>query len=272
MREFSVHPREIVASFWRNRGLIFVSIKREVLGRYRGSILGIFWSFFNPILMLSVYTFVFSAIFKARWSPESESTLEFAIILFIGLMVFNLFSECLNRAPTLILNNANYVKKVVFPLEILPWISMGTALFHFCVSMSVWLVAYVFLFGVPHVTGLYLPLVLFPFILLIMGFSWFLASLGLFLRDTSQFIGIVIATMMFLSPIFFPTSAIPREYQVFLYLNPVTPVVEIARDVLYWGRAPNPVLLGTYMIIAIGVAWSGFSWFQKTRKGFSDVL
>ena len=178
MQNFPATPREIVASLWRNRSLVKASIKRDVVGRYRGSFMGILWSFFNPLFMLIVYTFFFSVIFKARWSAGSDSKTEFALVLFSGLIVFNLFAECINRAPGLIVGNQNYVKKVVFPLEILPWVGLGAALFHGAVSLGVWLVAHLIFFGLPHATILYLPLILLPFGLFIMGLSWALASLG----------------------------------------------------------------------------------------------
>ena len=272
MRQFPATPLEMFTSFWRNRELILASAKREILGRYRGSMLGLLWSFFNPIFMLMVYTFVFSVVFKARWSVGSESKTEFALVLFAGLIVFNLFAECINRAPGLILANPNYVKKVVFPLEILPYISLLSALYHALISLGVWLVAYIILFGVPHITVLYLPFIAIPFSLFIMGLSWILASLGVYLRDVSQFIGVLTTVLMFLSPIFYPISALPENYQHLLYLNPLTPVIEMARDVLYWGKIPDFSLLTLYYLVTGIVAWMGFAWFQKTRKGFADVL
>lgn len=272
MQNFPATPREIVASLWRNRSLIRASIKREVLGRYRGSVMGILWSFFNPLFMLIVYTFVFSVIFKARWSSGSESKTEFALVLFAGLMVFNLFAECINRAPNLIVGNQNYVKKVVFPLEILPWVGFGAALFHGAVSLGVWLIAYLIFFGFPPATMLYLPLILMPFGLFIMGLSWTLASLGVYLRDVGQFIGLFTTVLMFLSPIFYPASALPEAYRTLLYMNPLTPVIEQTRDVLFWGKAPDFVMFGIYLIATSIIAWLGFAWFQKTRKGFADVL
>lgn len=272
MENFKANPREVAVSLWRNRTLIKASIKREVLGRYRGSILGIFWSFFNPLFMLTIYTFVFSVIFKARWSGGGESKTEFALILFAGLIIFNFFSECINRAPNLIVGNQNYVKKVVFPLEILPWIGIGAALFHFTVSLSVWLIAYVIFFGVPNITMLYLPLILVPLCLFVIGFSWFLASLGVYLRDVGQIIAIFTSVLMFLSPIFYPASALPKNYQFYLYLNPLTPIIEQTRDVLFWGISPNFTVLFYYFVITSITAWLGFAWFQKTRKGFADVL
>jgi lipopolysaccharide transport system permease protein len=272
MKNFPATPREIAASLWRNRSLIKASIKREVLGRYRGSVMGILWSFLNPLFMLIVYTFVFSVVFKARWSAGSDSKTEFALVLFAGLLVFNLFAECINRAPGLIVGNVSYVKKVVYPLEILPWVGLGAALFHGAVSLGVWLVAYVVFFGLPHVTVLYFPLVLLPFGLFIMGLSWALASLGVYLRDVGQFIGLVTTVLMFLSPIFFPASALPEAYRPLLYMNPLTPVIEQTRDILFWGKAPDFTMLGIYFIATSTIAWLGFAWFQKTRKGFADVL
>lgn len=272
MRKFPPSLFEMFASLWRNRRLIKASANREVLGRYRGSFMGILWSFFNPLFMLAVYTFVFSVVFKARWNTASDSKTEFALVLFAGLIVFSLFAECINRAPSLIVSNVNYVKKVVFPLEILPWVTLGSALFHGSISLMVWLVAYVIFFGIPHATVLYLPLIMAPFVLFIMGVSWLLASLGVYLRDVSQFIGILTTVLMFMSPIFYPATALPETYRHLLYLNPITPVVEQTRDVLFWGKAPDFPMLGIYMVVSAFIAWLGFAWFQKTRKGFADVL
>lgn len=272
MRNFSIAPREMVASLWRNRSLLRALIQREVVGRYRGSVMGILWSFFNPVFMLLVYTFVFSVVFKARWSGGSDSKTEFALVLFAGLIVFNMFAECVNKAPTLILANINYVKKVVFPLEILPWVAVGAVLFHALVSVAVWLLAYVVLFGVPHVTVLLLPLIILPLILFIVGLTWWLAALGVYLRDVSQFIGLATTVVMFLSPIFYPVTALPEQYRHILQLNPLTPAIEQARNVLFWGVVPDMGMLLVYFVSSAVIAWLGFAWFQKTRKGFADVL
>ncbi len=272
MRIFPTSPKEMFASLWSNRELIKASAKREVLGRYRGSVFGLLWSFFNPLLMLAIYTFVFSVVFKARWDVNSESKTEFALVLFAGLIIFNLFSECINRAPAIILNNPNYVKKVVFPLEILPVVTLLSALFHALISLTVWLLAYMVFFGVPHVTVLYLPLVILPLMLFVMGVSWALASLGVFLRDVTQFIGTITTVLMFMSPIFYSASTLPETYRRLLFLNPLTPFIEQTRNVLYWGSAPNFTIVGIYTVISAMIAWLGFVWFQKTRKGFADVL
>lgn len=262
----------MLVSLWANRSLIKTLTVREILGRYRGSAMGILWSFFNPVLMLCVYTFVFSVVFKARWNPSSESRTEFALVLFAGLLVFNLFAECIGKAPTLILNNPNYVKKVVFPLDVLAWVNLGAALFHFGVSLAVWLLAYLVLFGMPHASVLWLPMVILPFALLVLGLSWLLASLGVYLRDIGQFVGIVISVLMFMSPIFYPASALPQNWQKLLLLNPITPTIEMVRTILYTGSPPNLAHWAITMLVGCIMAAGGYAWFQKTRKGFADVL
>lgn len=272
MREFSNSPLEMLASLWRNRSLINALVKREVLGRYRGSVMGILWSFFNPLFMLAVYTVVFSVVFKTRWGIDNSSKTEFALVLFAGLILFNIFSECINKAPGIILSNINYVKKVVFPLEILPVITLLSAMFHALISLGVWFLVYGLFIGVPHLTILLLPLIVVPYGIFIMGLAWILASLGVYLRDVSQVISLVTSVIMFLSPIFYPISAVPEKYRYLLYLNPLASVIEMTRDVLYWGKLPNFGLLIIYWVSAAIIAWLGFSWFQKTRKGFADVL
>jgi lipopolysaccharide transport system permease protein len=273
----AAQPTSLLAlgrSLWQNRSLIAQMSKREVVGRYKGSILGLAWSFFNPVFMLVVYTFVFSEIFKSRWGGVGleESKTQFAIVLFVGMIVLGLFSEVVNRAPTLVLANVNYVKKVVFPLEILPLIAMGAALFHAMISLAVLLSAFLLLNGYLHWTALLLPLVLLPLLILIMGLAWILASLGVFLRDVGQFVTILTTVLTFLSPIFYPVSAVPEAARVFIMANPLTFIIEQSREVLLWGHLPDWSGLGLYTLVALVFAWAGFVWFQKTRKGFADVL
>jgi lipopolysaccharide transport system permease protein len=247
--------------------------RREVVGRYKGSSLGLVWSFLNPVFMLTVYTFVFSVIFKSRWGTGGdESKTQFAVVLFVGMIVHSLFAEVLNRAPGLILSNANYVKKVVFPLETLPVIAMGAALFHTMISLTVLLIAFVIFNGYLHWTAILTPLVILPLVILTLGIAWMLASLGVFLRDVGQTIGIVTTVMMFLAPVFYPITALPEEFRPWIMANPLTFIIEQAREVLIWGRLPDWVGLGTYALVATFIAWAGYAWFQKTRKGFADVL
>lgn len=272
-QHFSASFYEIFASFWRNRGLIRQMTRREVVGRYRGSIMGLAWSFFHPILMLVVYTFVFSVVFKARWGTDAdESKTGFAIALFAGMIVHGLFADCINRAPGLITSNANFVKKVVFPLEIMPWVAMGSALFHSAINVSVLLLAQlVFKQHIPW-TAIFFPAVVLPLILISMGLAWFLAALGVYLRDISQITGIFTTILMFLSPVFFPLSALPPAMQPWLILNPLAFIIEQARNVLIFGRTPNWTGWGIALSAGLIIAWMGFCWFQRTRKGFADVL
>ena len=266
-------PIEIARSYWRNRGLIWQLTRRQVVGRYRGSVMGLAWSFFNPILMLLVFTFVFSVVFKARWGIGADETkTDFAIILFVGMIIHGLFADCVNSAPGLILSNVNYVKKVVFPLEILPWVAMGSALFHTAVSLAVWSVFYLLLNASFHWTAVLLPVVILPLVLATMGIAWILTSLGVFVRDITQVIGILTTVLLFLSPIFYPVSALPKEYQPLLHINPLTFMIEEARNVLIWGRMPDWAGWAIYFAVSLVIAWIGFWWFQKTRKGFADVL
>jgi lipopolysaccharide transport system permease protein len=264
----------LARSLWHNRGLIAQLTKRDVIGRYKGSVMGLAWSFFNPIFMLSVYTFVFSAVFKSRWGNAggNESRTQFAVVLFVGLIVQGLFAEVLNRAPGLVLGNVNYVKKVVFPLEILPVISLGAALFHSLINLLVLLTAFVLFNGYVHWTVLFAPFVLFPLIVATLGFAWILASLGVFIRDVGQTIGIIMTVLLFLSPVFYPMTAVPEQFRPWLMANPLTFIIEQAREVLIWGRLPDWGGLGLYLMAALVAAWLGFAWFQKTRKGFADVL
>jgi lipopolysaccharide transport system permease protein len=277
MNPHADQPASITAlarSLWRNRQLIAQMSTREVAGRYKGSALGLAWSFFNPVFMLTVYTFVFSEVFKARWggSGGDESKTQFAVVLFVGMIVQGLFTEVLNRAPGLILSNVSYVKKVVFPIEILPVIAMGTALFHGLISLCVLLAAFALFNGFVHWTVVFTPLVFSPLIVLSLGLAWMLASLGVFLRDVGQTIGIITVVLMFLSPVFYPITAVPERFRPIIMANPLTFIIEQARDVLIWGHLPNWTGLGIYSLVAFFIAWIGYVWFQKTRKGFADVL
>lgn len=246
--------------------------RREVVGRYRGSVLGLLWSFFNPLLLLTVYTFVFSVIFKARWNTGSDSKTEFAVVLFVGMIMFQVFSEAVNRAPSLIISNANYVKKVVFPLEVLPVVALLVALFHAGISFCVLVLAMVVLGFPVHATILYFPLIVLPFILFTLGVCWFLASLGVFIQDIGQSIGLVTTVLMFLTPVFYPVSSLPAHYQRIVGMNPLAFVIEQSRNVVIFGTVPSWTGVLLMMAVSIGVAALGYQWFNRTRKGFADVL
>ncbi len=267
-------PFDLLRTLYRNRGLILQMVKREVLGRYKGSVIGLAWSFFNPVLMLTVYTFVFSEVFNARWGPvgDVQSKGDFAILLFVGMIVHGLFAECITRSPSVITSNTNYVKKVVFPLEILPLVAFCASLFHTVISLLVLMIAQLMINRAVPWTAVFYPLVVLPLALGSMGFAWFLSSLGVFVRDVAQVTGIAATVLLFLSPVFFPVSALPVKYQFWMQLNPLTSIIEESRKVLVLGQPPDWSVLMAYAAISVAVAWTGYWWFQKTRKGFADVL
>lgn len=267
-----ISPMSLFQCIWMNRQLIAQMTRREVVGRYMGSIFGLAWSFFNPVFMLIVYTFVFSVVFKARWSSASQGNAEFALILFAGLIVHGFFSEVLSRAPNVILDNANYVKKVVFPLEVLPVVIMFSALFHASINIFVLAVAYFILNGNIPWTVVYMPAILLPFIFLTLGIAWLLSSLGVYVRDVRQTIGVVLTGMMFLSPVFYPVTAMPADFQFWIMINPLSFIIEQFRAVFIWGKTPDWNGLFVYIIISIFVLSLGYAWFQKTRNGFADVM
>jgi lipopolysaccharide transport system permease protein len=269
----SAGPLSLVQSLLANRQLLRQLVKREVLGRYRGSFLGTAWSFFNPLLMLSVYTFVFTSVMRVQWAGKGPvDKVNFAILAFVGLGVHGFFAECLIKAPNLIISNVNFVKKVVFPLEALAWVLIGSALFHLGISVVVLLIAQLVLgVGVPW-TALLFPLVLLPLPLLMAGVSWFLASSGVYLRDISQVTGVLSSVMLFLSPVFYPLASLPKWVQPWAGLNPLTYVIEDGRNVLVFGQWPKFSQWGSWMVVSLIVMMLGYACFQKTRKGFADVL
>jgi len=265
-------PLSLVRSLWHHKQLIFVMTKREVIGRYRGSVMGLAWSFFNPILMLAVYTFVFSEVFQSRWPGQEAGKGSFAILLFVGMIVHGLFAECANRSPVLIMSNGNYVKKVVFPLEILPVITLGSAIFHTAISLIVLLLAQFILTHTLYWSALFFPLILLPLLIATLGFSWLLAALGVYLRDVGQVIAVLTTVLLFLSPVLYPVAALPEAYQPWLKLNPLTYIIEESRNVLLFGQLPHWYSLGVAMLVGLAIAAMGFWFFQKMRKGFADVL
>jgi lipopolysaccharide transport system permease protein len=274
MNFFNLFLSGIFRSFWQHRLLVLQMTRREVSSRYRGSFLGLLWPFVSQIMLLIVYTFVFGVVFKVRAEQIGgiDGKFEFALLLFAGLIAYNLFSECLSRAPTLILNNVNYVKRIIFPLEILPWITLGAALFHAAISYCI---LFIFLLAIGQAiswTALLLPVVLFPFLLLIMGLSWLIASIGVFIRDIAQFIGLILTMLLFMSPVFYPVSALPEPVRDYLFLNPLTFIIEQSRAIILLGELPEWGGMAAYYAIGILTAQAGLLWFQKTRKGFADVL
>lgn len=271
-------------SLWRQRELLWQLSCREVQGRYRGSMLGWGWSLITPLLMLAVYTFVFSQVFQARWGDLQQSgPLVFAINIFAGLIVFGFFSETANQSPSLIVNNTNLVTKVIFPLEVLPAVTVAAALFHSLTSLVV-LVGFqamnAFLANTVTTTGgggihstlLWLPLVWLPLVSTTLALAWLLAALGVYLRDLGQIIGVATNLLMFLSAVFYPLSALPERWQPLLQLNPLVLVIEQTRRVAVNGLAPSMGYLVGGCALGLVACELAFRAFQKARRGFADVL
>ena len=268
-----LNPVAMARNLWRHRELIRQFTRREIEGRYKGSFIGIFWSFINPLVLLLIYTFVFGVVFKARWpNAKTDNLGEFALTLFCGLICFTIFSDCISRAPGSIINVPNYVKKVVFPLEILAVSALGSALFHALISLIILLCANVLLNGALQWTLLLLPIVVLPLVFFSLGLSWFLASLGVFIRDISYTVILVVQVLFFLTPIFYPLEAIPEPYQAFIRLNPLTSAVENFRRVILWGWQPSWIGLMLWLLATGAVMILGYAWFMKTKKAFADVI
>jgi lipopolysaccharide transport system permease protein len=261
------------SSLLQHRELWWRLTDREIRGRYRGSMLGWSWTLITPLMMLAVYTFVFSSVFKARWSGlEQAGPMGFAINLFAGLIVFNVFAECATQAPTLILANANYVTKVIFPLEILGSVSVATALFHAITSSVVLLIVELLAQHSLPLSVLWLPLIWLPLALGCLALSWALSALGVFLRDLGQVMGVAVSMLMFLSAVFYPLSALPPRWQPLLGLNPLVRVIEQTRLVLVQGQGPSLtyVVLGSLLMLLL--AEVSYRMFCRARRGFADVL
>jgi lipopolysaccharide transport system permease protein len=269
---FPATPAAMFDGLIRHRGLLWDLVRRDFIGRYKGSMLGVAWSLFNPLLMLAIYTIVFSVAFKARWGIAGESKVSFAIVLFAGIIIHNFFAECLNRAPGLITGNAVYVKKVVFPREMLSWMTLFSALLHLLVSFVV-LLLFCIAAGIEvHAGVLLAPLVLVPLILMTLGLSWIFASLGVYLRDLSQVVGVVTTIALFLAPVFYPADALPEDYRWLLAWNPISlPVVQL-RDVMLWNRPLDWELWTINVAAGVVICCVGYWWFQKSRRGFADVV
>jgi lipopolysaccharide transport system permease protein len=273
VQTFSTSPRALFGGLFRSWVLFRTLVQRELVSRYKGSVLGIVWSFLIPLAMLGIYTVVFSGIFQSRWGAEGgDSQVEFALILFAGLAVFNFFAECVNRAPSRIVSNSNLVKKVVFPIEILAWVTIASALFNTFVSVIILLLVQAIVSCSVPWTALLFPLVMLPLILISLGLVWFLSSLSVFIRDVDQVIGLVTTGLLFLSAVFFPVSALPESYQWLVLVNPVAVAVEWGRGALVFGTLPSATSLIIMTTVGLLVAYIGFVWFQKSRKGFADVL
>jgi lipopolysaccharide transport system permease protein len=254
------------------RNLIWQFARREVLGRYRGSVLGVSWSVLTPMAMLAVYTLVFRHIFKAKWPGVEDGNLSFALNLFAGLLVFNWAAEFLSRAPRLVTEQPNLVTKVVFPLQVLPWSALLSSFFHALVSCAVWL-AGCLLFGQGlHVSWLALPLVFLALMPTLLGLGWALSALGVYFKDLGEIVGLVMGMLLFLTPVFFPLSVLPDFLQVWVQFNPLAIPIEALRQIGLMGVWPDVSSLLQLFAVGLGVALGGAWLFERSRKGFADVL
>lgn len=260
------------AALIRNKSLAWELSKREVLGRYRGASFGLAWSVISPFLMLCVYAFAFGTVMKSRWPHEAGGSHSYAVILFVGLIVHGFFAECVSRATNLVVGNPNFVKRVVFPLDVLPWPMMFSALFHALMNVVVLALLMLALEHKLHLTVLLLPLIFLPLMLLTMGLSWFLASVGVYFRDISQVMPVFVTALLFLSSAIIPISILPRGLQIFFHLNPLTFFIDEARAVVLMGVLPNWWALALATMGGLLVAWLGHAWFVMTQRGFADVL
>ncbi|CAB1275114.1 ABC transporter permease [Candidatus Nitrosacidococcus tergens] len=258
--------------FIRNRELIIQLIWSETAGRYRGSFAGFLWSLLNPLFSLIMYTFVFGIVFKARQGLAAETTFDFSLMLFVGLILHGLLTECITRAPFLITGNPSYVKQVVFPLEILPLVTLGSSLFHTSISFLLLIAAWVLTHGGVGISAVYIPCFIFPLSLIALGLGWLIAAIAVYFRDINQLVSFMSSGLLFFSPIFYPASAVPQPFQTILSINPLTYVIEQIRSCLL---GKDPLLLKDYLIyllIASLVAVLGYFWFQRVRPGFADIL
>jgi len=272
--ELSRHSARPIRGFsclLQHRQLILQLVKRDILSRYRGSFGGVLWSFVHPLLMLAIYTVVMGYLIKARWEGTNNS-LEYSVVLFSGLILFNFFSECIGRSPALIVSNPNYVRKIVFPLEVLPWVTVLTAMFHTLLSLAAWVVFALLVYHSLHWTLIFLPLLLLPLMLISVGLCWFISATAVFMRDLNHVVTLVVQALMFLSPLFYSVKSAPPVLRKMLMINPLSFAIEQARDIMVHGKMPDFGGLCIYWVVSLVIASLGFAWFQHARDGFADVL
>jgi lipopolysaccharide transport system permease protein len=270
-----IRPWAIFSVAWRHRGLIYQLSRREIEARYRGSVLGIVWSLLVPLLMLSVYTLFFGLLLRTHWEIPPGGKGYYFLILFMGLIVLNFFGDCVGRAPGLMLANVSYIKRVVFPIEILAFVSVLSALFDMVLSTFILIIIFIALLGLPGKIALLLPITVAPIVFVTLGMIWFLSSLGVYLRDLRQIIGVVLTALPFLCPLFFPPETFARLGPLFskaIYLNPITVPVVQSRQVLFFNQMPDWRLWCIYTVCSYIFACLGLIWFSYSQRGFADVV
>ena len=260
-----------LGSIYRNRDLLRSLVRREIEAKYRSSVLGKLWVFIYPLMMLAVYTFVFGGVFGSRWGDRGDLT-DFVPMLYCGLIVHAIFAETVGKAPSIIVNNPNYVKKVIFPLELLPVTSLFTAMFNAAVSFVFLMVMVLVVKQHLNWTLVFVPVVLLPLVLMAIGCAWVIAALGVFFRDIEQFIGILMSMLLFLSPVFYSSESAPPLARLLLKFNPLFYPIEDVRNVVMHGLLPNWSAWLLNMLLALLIAWAGFWVFERARPAFADVI
>jgi lipopolysaccharide transport system permease protein len=263
----------IIRHLWNYRGLIWMMSRREVAARYKGSVVGIGWAFVQPLLMLGVYTFVFSVIFNARWGLGTDETRSsFALVLFLGLITFRVFSEMLNVSSDMVVRNSNFVKKVLFPLEILPVVQLLSILIHALLSLLIVIIGALFILHHIPLTALLLPIIWLPVILFSLACGYYLAAVGVFFRDIRANTNVLTTVLFYASGIFYPISAVPEKFQILLKMNPIAILVEYSRKVFFWGITPDWSAYVVWLSVSVVMCVSGFVCFMKVKRAFADVL
>lgn len=266
-------PWHITRQLSRHGLLIREFTKRSILARYRGSYLGILWSLLRPLMMLGIYTLVFGHIFESKLgNTPDESKLDFTLALFCGLILFEFFGECVGSAPSLVVEHPNYVKKVVFPLEILPVAAVGAALIQLIISFVPLFIALALVHGTIPLTACYLPVIVLPLILLSLGLCWLLASLGVFIRDIKSLVPMLLMILMFGSAIFYSIKSIPPRLLPYFQLNPLAVVIDQARNAVLWGVPPAWAPYGMLLAVGLIVMMAGYAFFMRTKRAFADVI
>jgi len=257
---------------WHQRQLIAQFVAREIHARYRQSFLGLGWLILTPLLTLAVYTLVFRYVFNSRWDGGDVSTMAFAFRLFVGLSLFNFLAECLTKAPRAIVDQPNLVKKVVFPLTVLIWTQVLAALVQLTLALGLLFIGlWIETRQIPW-SVLSFPIVLIPVLYLTLGLSWMLAAIGVYLRDTQQVIGLALSLMLFLTPIFYPLSALPISWQEWMQWNLLAYWIEVLRQLIFEHSWPSPLHYLVMCSVCLGVALFGAFVFKQTQEGFADVL
>ncbi len=259
--------------FFKKKDLFSLLFFQELTGKYRNNFLGLYWIIITPLFMLSIYTFVFGYVFAIKWPGFAGSNLfQFSLILYSGLIFYNTFSEAVSRSPQIILENSNYVSKVVFPLEMLTVVSTFAAFINLFINLTLIIIFKIILFSNANFEIFYLLIILPSFALMILGITWIFASIGVFIRDLSHVVTSGIQGLLFLSPIFYPISSLPEWLRPFILINPISIPVEQARKVLLFNETPDISTLIIYLLFSVCISISGYYLFQKSKKGFADVI